>query len=68
MTATATMTNTAILASLSVSKAAGPINYAPFRHAIRKYINGKITREGFFCEWEIGQKEQGIRATRLKVI
>jgi hypothetical protein len=67
MTATATMTNT-VLTSLSVSKAVEPFNYAPFRHTIRKYINGKITFEGFCCEWEIEQKEQGIRATRMKVI
>jgi hypothetical protein len=63
MTATATMSNTAV--SVSVSKAAKTFNYAPFRSTIRQYINEKITRERFICDWGIEQREQGIRATRL---
>jgi hypothetical protein len=67
MTTTATAVNTVVSASPSASKSVKPFNYAPFRQTVRKFINGKITREGFYCEWGIEQKEQGIWAARRKV-
>ena len=34
------------------------MNWRVFDYIIRKYRNGKITREAFIPEWRIAQKEQ----------
>ena len=62
-----TTTTTAINADVSIPKEEQLINYKPFRSAIRQYINGKITRERFCCDWRTEQQEQRIRVTRRKV-
>ena len=63
-----TTTTTQMGSEVSTSEVAIPINYRPFRSAARQYINGKITRERLVFDWREAQKEQGIRATRLKRI
>jgi len=64
---TMTTTATAVNTEVSVSHAEPKVNFARFRSTIRQYINGRITRERFLCDWRTEQQEQGIRATRRKV-
>jgi hypothetical protein len=60
------MTETTTGIGTRVIQSEASMNYKPFRHTIRKYINGKITREGFVSEWRIEQKEQRIRSVRRR--